>query len=325
MTETSGKAHGPSNAEQDFWQHAAKEYGRPFRRVVKGISLLPLGAARAYQSADFRRTFRYALLAQLASFFLMLLLTQLLIVGPLTTLRTIISWTMPFTDPQQSQAIVAITTIITTVQKWTHGAPLLLLLGLRYAFPTVLDRVFMSAVTVRDPALGTILAGRPYIYRYWEEFRHYLKRSWRRLRWLLAVRLAQLIPFVGPLVTFGVAFYMTRRGFGRKLAILNAVLVLLIPNGRAYATMILELALGSRQLVRELLEPFFCRMDMDARMRREWFRHRNAASFGFGVLVYLIMLAPWTNLLVFLIAQSAVVELVATKAVLSKKDRPKEQ
>jgi hypothetical protein len=118
----------------------------------------------------------------------------------------------------------------------------------------------------------------------------------------------------------GISFYITRRAFGRRLALFYAMLTIM-PGGRSYAVKLMELVLGSRQLARELLEPFFCRMNMDGRMRREWFRHRNAATFGFGVIAYILMQHNWTNLIVYIIAQAAIIELISTNETLSRKPK----
>ncbi|KAI8056667.1 hypothetical protein BDF22DRAFT_206581 [Syncephalis plumigaleata] len=175
-----------------------------------------------------------------------------------------------------------LTSLINLVDGFIDGTPLLLLLSLRYIWPSTLDVIFMDSAKARDPALATILEARPYTYHYWREFRHYLRRSLQRLRWLIPYKLAALIPFVGPFII---------------------------------------MALGSRQLARELLEPFFCRMDMDGRMRREWFRHRNAATFGFGVIAYILMQHNWSNLIVYIIAQAAIIELVSADKTLSRETK----
>ncbi|KAI9594279.1 hypothetical protein BDF19DRAFT_445429 [Syncephalis fuscata] len=197
-------------------------------------------------------------------------------------MRFIISLLLPEGNITRTRLLFAFTSLIDVVNEFIDGTPLLIVLSLRYVWPNILDTIFMDT--------ATILADRPYIYRYWQEFRHYLQRSVRRLRWLIAYRLATLLPYVGPIIVMGISFYMTRQSFGRRLA---------------YT--------GSRQLARELLEPYFCRMDMDGRMRREWFKRRNAATFGFG--------QTWTNLLVYIVAQAAIIELVSTQETLSRKPK----
>jgi hypothetical protein len=304
----------------DLLEQLFKEHGRPLRRVAKGLSLLPLGAIRAFQRTRFRRQFVYAVAAQVISFFVLRLSSILLAIGPLWLTRFAISLLLPEGNYTRLRLLASLTSLIGIVDGFIAGTPFLILLSLRYVWPAKLDQVFMDSVETRDRALSVVLAARPYTYRYWQEFRHYLTRSMGRLRWLVAMRLIMLIPWVGSLLLMGFSFYMARRSFGRRLAFVYAALTLL-PGGRFYATKLMELTLGSRQLVRELLEPFFCRMDMDARMRREWFRHRNAATFGFGVLAYILMQQSWTNLLVYIMAQAAIVELISTRQVLSYKPK----
>jgi len=316
-------ADGPSvpsrSPKPDLLDRLIKEHGRPLRRMAKGLSLLPLGAVRAFQRPQFRRHFLYAIAVQLVSFFVLRLLSIILAIGPLWTMRFILSLLLSGSNPNRSRLLDAFTTIIGAVDELIGGTPLLLVLSLRYVWPSTLDAIFMESAQARDPALAAVLAARPYVYRYWQEFVHYLKRSMRRLRWLVAYKLAGLLPYIGPLLIMGISFYMTRQSFGRRLAAVYAVLTLM-PGGRIYAAKLMELALGSRQLARELLEPYFCRMDMNSRMRREWFRHRNAATFGFGLLAYILMQQS-TNLLVYIVAQAAIIELVSARETLSRKPK----
>jgi len=317
---TPNAADRPSTAsrssEPDLLDRLIKEHGRPLRRLAKGLSLLPLGAVRAFQRPQFRRHFLYAIAVQLVSFFVLRLLSIILAIGPLWTMRFILS----LLSPKSTRLLGTFTMIIGAVDELIDGTPLLLVLSLRYVWPSTLDAIFMESAQARDPALATVLAARPYTYRYWQEFVHYLKRSMRRLRWLVAYKLAGLLPYIGPPLIMGISFYVTRQAFGRRLAAVYAVLTLM-PGGRIYATKLMELALGSRQLARELLEPYFCRMDMNSRMRRDWFRHRNAATFGFGMLAYILMQQSWTNLLVYIVAQAAIIELVSAHETLSRKPK----
>jgi hypothetical protein len=308
-----------STRPTNLWASLYKDYGRPFRRIAKALYLFQRGAINAFQQPEFRRKFYYALLAQLILHVLLSFLSYLLILGPLNVIHFLLGGktTSDETEPTTITKILNATS--TTVQDWIEQVPLVMVLSLRYVFWKIPDSIFMSSLQRRNPPLYANLNRLPYQYHYLDEFKHSLKRTWKRLRWLLGLRIAQAIPYVGEVATFAATFMMTRYSFGRKLAILNAIIILFVPNGQALAVLLMNTVLGSRQFVRELMDPFFCRIDMNAHMRREWFRQHNAATFGFGVLAYLAIQLPWTNLLVFLIAQSAIVELISTPKLESKR------
>ncbi|CAO3614538.1 unnamed protein product [Cunninghamella blakesleeana] len=138
----------------------------------------------------------------------------------------------------------------------------------------------------------------------WLGMKLYMKRTWKKLRLGLLVFLLSLLPVVGKFVFPAVGAYSSFKALGKTQGIAVGICCLFLPR---WATMKLVRSLiGMRALVRELLEPYFTRMNMSHKEKLKWFSGRKDIIFGFSAIAYLIIRVPYFGLINYGIAQCAV-------------------
>lgn len=68
---------------------------------------------------------------------------------------------------------------------------------------------------------------------------------------------------------------------------------------------IIRALLGMRALMRELLEPYFVRMNMTHKEKRKWFSGRKDVLFGFSAIAYILIRIPVFGFIGYGVAQAA--------------------
>jgi uncharacterized protein involved in cysteine biosynthesis len=134
----------------------------------------------------------------------------------------------------------------------------------------------------------------------------FVRRTVKRLVLGLVLYLLSLIPGLGKLVFPAAGFYSLYHALGEDLAlaaIVGGVGLLILPK-RTYVVLV-QGWLSSRALTRELLEPYFARIDFSDSQKREWFHEREAVLFGFGLAWYLIVRLPLLGPLAYGLAEAA--------------------
>jgi hypothetical protein len=63
--------------------------------------------------------------------------------------------------------------------------------------------------------------------------------------------------------------------------------------------------LGMRALMRELLEPYFSKMNMTHKEKKKWFSGRKDVLFGFSAIAYIMIRLPVIGILGYGIAQAS--------------------
>ena len=172
---------------------------------------------------------------------------------------------------------------------------------LRHIYPTPLDDLFMQSLEWTDriyqdkhaqddktkqplrPLYSKTLAlyardpsthSTPRVYKF-------VRRTVKRLALGMVLYLLSLTPGLGKFVFPAAGFYSLYQALGHDLALAAAVGgvgLLLLPK-RSYVVLV-QGWLSSRALTRELLEPYFARINFSDSQKREWFHEREGVLLG---------------------------------------------
>lgn len=125
----------------------------------------------------------------------------------------------------------------------------------------------------------------------------------------LAVFVLSKVPVVGTIVIGMISFLALNDKMGtvKALAVFAALQVL----PKHYAMLFLSTYWGSRNMVRDLLLPYFSRVKFTTLEKHQWLKSRGGILFGFGLCYFsLIKKFPWIGLLIFGFAESSVAYLI---------------
>ncbi|CAO3595331.1 unnamed protein product [Absidia cylindrospora] len=200
---------------------------------------------------------------------------------------------------------------------------------MRYVYPKPLDDLFMETLHYIDqlnnnnnnrqggsprPTYAGAMAKRSYKKEYWPNMKSYMQRTWTKMLFGLAIFLLSFLPTVGQFVIPAAGAYATFRSLGNSQGVGGFLLVgfcfFLLPRS---ATMRLVRALvGMRTLVRELLEPYFVRMNMSHSEKKRWFDGRKGILFGFSLIAYMLIRVPYLGFVGYGVAQAAAAYMLTT-------------
>lgn len=136
----------------------------------------------------------------------------------------------------------------------------------------------------------------------------FLTRYGRKAGISIAVLLLSYLPYVGKFVMPALSFYYFRTAVGPKPAIAVFASGLVVP--RHYLVKFLQTYFSSRTMMRELLQPYFSRVQYGSEQKRKWFRDREGVLFGFGVVFFTIIKIPLIGVLVYGIAEASTAFLI---------------
>ncbi|CAG8461741.1 11387_t:CDS:2 [Acaulospora colombiana] len=189
---------------------------------------------------------------------------------------------------------------------------------MRYIYPQILDSLFIESLRYVDyiylqkhkgekelrPQYALSLERYKYSYD-WTEVYKYFKRMWNQIKIAVLLYFLSLLPFIGALVYPVASAYALIRSIGYKPAITVGVLMYITPGTKPFAMVFLETLLSSRALMRELLEPYFGRINFEDKEKRKWFREREGILFGFSIGFYPLVRLPLIGMLFYGVAQAA--------------------
>lgn len=141
------------------------------------------------------------------------------------------------------------------------------------------------------------------------EFAGFVRHHFRNGINNLAVFLLSKVPVVGSIVIGVISFLALNDKIGtvRALSVFAALQV--VP--KYYAMLLLGTYWGSRNMVHDLLLPYFSRVKFTTLEKNQWLKSREGLLFGFGLCFFtLIKKFPWTGLLIFGFAESSVAYLI---------------
>lgn len=116
------------------------------------------------------------------------------------------------------------------------------------------------------------------------------------------------IPVLGKLVFPLASFYTFNRAVGLGPAAVIFGSGLFLP--RRYIIKFMQSYYSSRNLMRELLEPYFARVQFSREEKRNWFRSREGVLFGFGFGFYVLSRIPLFGVLVYGIGEASTAYLI---------------
>lgn len=116
------------------------------------------------------------------------------------------------------------------------------------------------------------------------------------------------VPVFGKLVLPLASFYTFHKSVGLGPAALIFSSGLFLP--RRYLVVFLQSYYSSRNLMRELLDPYFTRVQFSSEERRNWFRSREGVLFGFALGFYVLIRVPLFGVLMYGIAEASTAYLV---------------
>ncbi|KAI8370106.1 hypothetical protein EDC96DRAFT_552470 [Choanephora cucurbitarum] len=237
--------------------------------------------------------------------FVLFILTKLLIVIPLQIVKGIL-W---LTSDKASHADQALERANRLIHEVVAYLPLCALLFMQYIYPKPLDDLFMESLRYLDeknpqrPPYASVLAQKKFEKHFWREMHAYLIRSWKKLRIGFVLLLLSTLPRVGQFVFPTAGAYTSYRALGRTQAVAVGICFFFLPQR---ATMELVRALiGMRSLMRELLAPYFIRMNMTHKEKLRWFSGRKDVLFGFSAIAYLMIRIPIVGAVAYGVAQAA--------------------
>jgi len=141
-----------------------------------------------------------------------------------------------------------------------------------------------------------------------EAFTMFIWKFARKALVSAAVVALSYFPVVGRFVLPAASFYTFNKTVGLGPASLVFGTGLFLP--RRYLVIFLQAYFTSRNLVRELMEPYFARIRFTAGEKRKWFRSREGILFGFGIGFYVLLRVPLFGVLIYGIAEASTAYLI---------------
>lgn len=136
----------------------------------------------------------------------------------------------------------------------------------------------------------------------------FLIRFGRRAAISLVIYMLSYLPLVGRFVLPAASFYTLNNALGPLPAAIIFGSGIFLP--RKYLVVFLQSYFSSRSLMRELLEPYFSRIQFNKEQKRRWFRDREGLLFGFGVGFYIFLKIPLLGVLIYGVAEASTAYLI---------------
>lgn len=207
--------------------------------------------------------------------------------------------------------------------------PFFLMTLMRYVTPT-LDNMFMDSLRWVDMTYVQKHKGEnpdnlrdmyyPNLHRYKvkdgsthststaEAISMFLYRFGRRAAISLAIFALSYLPYVGRFVLPAASFYTFNKAVGLGPAAIIFGTGIVLP--KKYLVIFLQTYFSSRSLMRELLEPYFARVHMTKKQKKNWFHSREGLLFGFGIGFYTLLRVPLLGVLIYGIAEASTAYLI---------------
>jgi hypothetical protein len=136
----------------------------------------------------------------------------------------------------------------------------------------------------------------------------FLMRYGRKAAISLAVLALSYVPYVGRFVLPAASFYTFKNEVGQQPAAIIFGSSVLLP--KKYLIMFLQSYFSSRSLMRELLEPYFSRIQYSPEQKKRWFKERAGVLFGFALGFFVMVKIPLVGVLIYGIAEASTAYLI---------------
>ncbi|EXV06213.1 hypothetical protein X797_000930 [Metarhizium robertsii] len=291
--------------------------------IFRGAQLTLVGAYRALQNPDLFTTeyYKQAIYAVLAG-----LGIRLLVAIPIIAARLVLWFTSLLYPRDQVSWEDSVTDWLNFMGDSVLQLPFFLMMVMRHVVPT-LDNLFMQSLNwvdityvqkhkhdnpsdLRDlyyPNLKSYQSAKSPAKRR-QSFIKFMSKFVRRAGLSIVVLALSYAPIFGQLILPLVSFYTFHKSVGLGPASIIFGSGLFLP--RRYLIIFLQSYYSSRNLMNELLEPYFTRVQFSREEKRNWFRSREGVLFGFGLGFYVLSRVPLFGVLVYGIAEASTAYLV---------------
>ncbi|CAL5866289.1 uncharacterized protein PFLUO_LOCUS496 [Penicillium psychrofluorescens] len=294
--------------------------------VIRGFQLTVVGTLRALYNPEL---FKYEHFRQAALAVVVGIVIQIVIQIPIVAVKFAIylmSWIINLDHATWDDKLL---NGMDFMSNSVLQVPFLLMTLMRYLTPT-LDEIFMQSIQWVDSTYiqkhksedpDTLRAMYyPHLIQYStkgktggsrpvaEALMAFANRYAKKIGLILGVYLLSLLPIVGRFVMPAASFYTFRDHVGTvpAAAIFGAGLIL----PKRFIVMFLHTYFASRSLMRELLEPYFSRIQFTSQQKRRWFRDREGVLFGFAFAFTVVMRTPFIGVLMYGVAQASTAYLI---------------
>lgn len=293
--------------------------------VIRGAQLTFVGAHRALQNPEIFTTEHYT---QVAYAIIAGIVIRFLVVIPIVAVKLSL---------RVISLVYSLDNVFwdNTILEWLNftgehilQVPFFLMTVMRYFVPT-LDNLFMQSLNWVDTTYM-----RKHIYdspndlrelyypnlrsyhlenqfrsnRYRTAFANFLFKYARRAWLSIVIYTLSYLPVIGTLVLPMASFYSFKKAAGFAPAALIFGIGILLP--RDFLIIFLQTYYSSRNLMRELLEPYFSRVHFTSEEKKNWFRNREGVLFGFALGFYMLMKVPLMGVLIYGIAEASTAYLI---------------
>ncbi|KAK5653521.1 hypothetical protein OQA88_8780 [Cercophora sp. LCS_1] len=295
--------------------------------VIRGIQLTGVGAHRALQNPNVFTSdhYRQAVIAVAAG-----IAIRILIAIPIYGIKILLFFASFIFRLDHATWDDHIVSSLTFLEDHVLQIPLFLMTLMRYVTPT-LDDLFMESLrwvdttyvekhkNDADPSKLRAM--------YYPNLKGYRKRdgstnssstaeavSMFAVRYVrkglisLAIYGASFLPKAGFLVLPAASFWTFNKAVGLGPASVIFGTGIFLP--KRYLVIFLQSYFASRSLMRELLEPYFARVQFTKEEKKKWFRSREGLLFGFAIGFYTLLKVPLLGVLIYGIAEASTAYLV---------------
>ncbi|EYE97435.1 transmembrane protein UsgS [Aspergillus ruber CBS 135680] len=293
--------------------------------IIRGAQLTVVGTVRALRNAEL---FKYEHFRQAALAIAVGVIIHVIIQIPIIGLKFIIWIASIFVDMQEVTWDDTVLNGINYLNKSVLQVPFLLMTLMRYVTPT-LDEIFMESIRWVDQTyVQKHKAEDPSTLRamYYPNLAQYSKggsasskpigksvmlfvqRYGRKVAMLFGIYLLSLLPVVGRFVMPAASFYTFKQNVGTTPAAVIFGTGLVLP--KRFIVTFLHTYFASRSLMRELLEPYFCRVPFNPEQKRRWFKDRQGVLFGFAFAFTVVIKTPFIGVLMYGVAEASTAYLI---------------
>ncbi|KAG0154201.1 hypothetical protein PDIDSM_1581 [Penicillium digitatum] len=141
-----------------------------------------------------------------------------------------------------------------------------------------------------------------------QALKSFFSRYSKKFGMLLGIYILSMVVVIGRFVMPAASFFTFRSLVGSTPAAVIFGVGLMLP--KEHIVTFLHTYYASRSLMRELLEPYFCRIKFTAEQKRRWFRDREGVLFGFAFAFTVVLRIPYIGVLMYGVAEASTAYLV---------------
>nr|POE93580.1 hypothetical protein CFP56_19592 [Quercus suber] len=136
----------------------------------------------------------------------------------------------------------------------------------------------------------------------------FFMRFGRKAALSLGIYLLSFVPVVGRFVLPAASFHTFNKAVGLQPALVVFATGIFLP--KRFLVMFLQSYFSSRSLMRELLEPYFSRINYTSAQRKQWFHDRSGVLYGFALAFFVFLKIPLLGVLIYGVAEASTAYLI---------------